>query len=306
MILPALLALALQATPAAAPSGLPGAVPALLPAAVQLDVASKISGRTYRIYVAKPLGPPPAGGWPVITVLDGDSAFTTAASQMILRSLTGGRAGVIVGVAYPQMLRTMTLRQRDLTPTPPTDYLDPGLSKNPADYGGAEPFARFLTEELRPMIAAAYKTDPKDQALVGYSLGGLFALHVLFHHPEAYRTFVAGSPSIWWADKAVLKDETAFAAKVRAGAAPRVLITSDGWEQDERGFDMPPGAPRDAIMKGIASARMVDNARELSERLKALPGGPSYSVSYAVFADEGHNSGIPAATSRAVTFALGK
>lgn len=307
MILPVLLAaLALQAAPAASPPPLPDATPAVLPASVRIDLASKISGRTYRVYVAKPFTPAPAGGFPVITVLDGDSTFATAASQVILRTLSGQSGAIVVGVAYPDLLRTMTLRQRDLTPSPPTPGSgDPSASKDPASYGGADLFERFLTEELRPLIADHYRTDPKNQTLVGYSLGGLFALHVLFRHPDAYRTFVAGSPSIWWRDREVLQDEAAFAAKVRSGAvAPRVLITSDGWEQSAQGFDVPAGPQRDAMLKGIAEARMVDNARELADRLKALPGAPGYTVSYALFADETHNSGIPASTSRAVAFAL--
>ena len=309
MILPSLLAaLALQASPATAPAPIPGATPAVLPASVQFDLASKISGGTYRVYVAKPFSAPPPGGWPVITVLDGDSTFATATSQVILRTLSGQSGAIVVGVAYPDLLRTMTLRQRDLTPSPPADATaDPNLSKDPANYGGADLFERFLVEELRPLIAAHYRTDPKNQTLVGYSLGGLFALHVLFQHPDAYRSFVAGSPSIWWRDKEVLKDEAGFVAKVRAGAvAPRVLITSDGWEQDGRGFDLPASPQRDAILKSIADARMVDNARELAERLKALPGAAGYTVRYALFADETHNSGIPASTSRAVAFALEK
>ncbi len=53
-----------------------------------------------------------------------------------------------------------------------------------------------MMEELRPRIAAACKVDPADQTLMGYSLGGLFTRGVLFHHPETYRTYVAGSPSI--------------------------------------------------------------------------------------------------------------
>ena len=141
---------------------------------------------------------------------------------------------------------------------------------------------------------------------MGYSLGGLFTLHVKFRHPEAYQTYVAGSPSIWWNGREVLKGEAAFADAVRAGkTAPRLLITSDGWEQSV-GPDMPPaGKARDEALAQLGEARMVDNARELAARLGAVKGAAGYSVRYDVFADETHNSGVPSAANRATGFVIG-
>lgn len=302
------LALTLLGEPAAAPPTAPATKPAELPFSVQFDLASKITGRTYRIYVATPPAPPPKGGYPVLYVLDGGIAFPTAAAQALMRGLGGGKPAVVVGVAYPNALAAMTLRNRDLTPSQPSAWT---LKMNdwkpdPDKYGGADGFHRMMVEELRPAIAAMTKVDALDQTLIGYSLGGLFALHVLFEHPDAYRTFVAGSPSIWWNEREVLKGEPAFEAAVRSGKAkPRILITSDGWEQRTEGLDLPPEADKRALIaSGIAAARMVDNARELAERLKALPGAPGYEVKYALFSDETHNSGIPAAVTRGVTFAL--
>jgi len=163
-----------------------------------------------------------------------------------------------------------------------------------------------MMEELRPRIAAAYQIDPIDQTLMGYSLGGLFTLGVLFHHPEAYRTYVAGSPSIWWNSREVLKDEAGFAAAVRAGkVAPRILITSDAWEQDPPASALPPPGPnRDAEVKALAAARMVDNARDLAGRLTALTGQRGYKVQYVLFPEETHETGIPASASRGLVFAL--
>ena len=54
----------------------------------------------------------------------------------------------------------------------------------------------------------------------------------------------------------------------------------------------------------MASARMVDNARELAGRLAALKGGAGYQVRYALFPEETHLTGIPAATSRGVAFVV--
>lgn len=303
------LALALAAAPAAAGPQAPATTPALNPWAVQFDLPSAITGRTYRIYVTKPLGPTPKAGWPVIYVLDADVTFPSLAAQMMMRTAGGDSGALLVGIAYPNALATMTLRTRDLTPSQPTAAAAAlaGLPKPKVeDFGGSAAFHRFMIEELRPRIAAGYPIDPADQTLMGYSLGGLFALGVLFQHPQAYRTYVIGSPSIWWNDREVLAGEAGFSAAVRAGTvAPRILITSDAWEQDPASPALPPPGPkRDAELKELAAARMVDNARDLAGRLAALKGAPGYSVHYTLFPEETHNTGIPAASMRGLTFAL--
>ena len=292
---------------AAAADPAPPAPPTIaqIPGATQFDITSRITGRTYRIYLAGPLTPTPPGGFPVLYVLDAFTSFPIAASQALLGSL-GGRAPVlVVGVGYPSVLATQTLRKRDLTPWPADpSAMDPG--DKPSDYGGGEDFHRFMVEELRPVIARTAKVDPGKQALMGYSLGGLFTLNVMFRHPDAYQTYVACSPSIWFDGRKVLEGEAAFADLVRAGkTAPRLLITSDGWEQGPEVPDLPAsGAARAKAIAEMAAARMVDNARDLATRLAALKGGAGYQVRYALFPEETHLTGIPAATSRGVAFVV--
>lgn len=308
MIAALTLAALLAAQPAAAASTPPLAL-ATIPGTAQFDLPSKITGRTYRIYVSKPLTPPPKTGYPIVYLTDGDVSFGSAAAAVTLGQTGGLRPGLIVAVAYPgaNALQTQSLRNRDLTPSQPdaaSKAVMLGAAVKPEDFGGGAGFYRFLTEELRPVVESRFPANPKDRTLMGYSLGGLFTLHALFEHPTDFRTFVVGSPSIWWNGREVLKGEAAFAQAVTSGrAAPRVLMTSAGWEQDEH--MIPHGmAKSDAMMKLVGDARMVDNARELADQLKALKGGPAYRVRYAVFDSETHNSGIPAATARGVEFAL--
>jgi predicted alpha/beta superfamily hydrolase len=310
MILSAVLALALAGGPAASAADPAAPLPALSPATLdfarQFDLTSKNTGRTYRIYVSSPLGPAPKDGFPVLYVLDGNIAFSVAHGQAVLGALGGARPILVVGVGYPVAAAAMTLRNRDLTPTQPGLH-DPGnVSETPKleDYGGADGFDQFMTQELRPAIARLYPVNPADQSLMGYSFGGLFTLHVMFKHPTEYRTFIAESPSIWFNDREVLKGEGAFSQAVRSGAAaPRILITSDRWEQSEESPELPTsGEARAKAIEEMGRFRMVDNARELADRLKALPGGAGYDVRYALFPDETHLTGSPAATSRGVAF----
>ena len=107
------------AAPAAAtaPADARAHTPVPLFGASQFDLASKISGRTYRVFVYKPLTPAPPSGYPVIFVTDGNGMFPLAAAQMAIMAL-GGKGAVVVGIGYPtdDYMRPMMLRYRDLTP----------------------------------------------------------------------------------------------------------------------------------------------------------------------------------------------
>lgn len=285
----------------------PAESPVPLRGAIQFDIPSKISGRTYRIFVFRPPLDPPAEGYPTLTVLDGQLTFPIAATMSGGLAMQGG-AALVVGVGYPadDLLTPQFARLRDLTPpTPLANILaQPGMPPPKAeDYGGANDFYRFLVEELRPAIAKRYPVNDANQTLFGHSLGGLFTLAALFEHPESFRAFAASSPSIWWNKRALLNGEADFAKRVRGKAiAPRVLVTMGGLEQT-----LPKTPPmnltRAQMRKLFGQALMVDNARALGERLGKLRGGKGWAFRYVEFTDEDHMSVVPAAISRALVFA---
>jgi predicted alpha/beta superfamily hydrolase len=282
--------------------------PLTLPRASWFDIESKLSGRPYRISVFEPYLPPPGGGYPVVTVTDAFLTFPVAATQSGAMTM-GGQSALVVGVGYPsnEPLAPMLLRMRDLTPETPLARIRqiPGMPPPSAeDYGGAELFYQFLVEELRPAIAAAFKVDPARQTLYGHSLGGLFALGVLFRHPEAFQTYAASSPSIWWNRRALVKLLPAFENRVAAGqVAARALVMVGGLEQTVPAVP-PPGYTAAQARKLVREALMVDNARELGARLAALKGGPGYHARFVEFEDEDHMSVVPASLSRTLSFAL--
>lgn len=285
-------------------------LPVALYGATQFDMPSAISGRAYRIFVSKPKTPPPSTGYPVLLVTDGNLAFPIAATINASLAL-GGKMALIVGVGYPvesfEVSTILQLRSRDFTPLTPIEAIYQQPSQPPPraeDYGGSESFYRFLCEELRPVIARHYPISDVDQTLYGHSLGGLFALGVLFNHPEAYRGIVASSPSIWWNERAVLAEEAAFVRRVEAHEiAPRVLIMVGANEQDAPASP-PPGLTLAEAEERLRNARMVDNAAELAARLQKVEGGPGYDVRFQAFAGEDHLTAIPPSINRALTFAL--
>ncbi len=79
-------------------------------------------------------------------------------------------------------------RDKDLTTT---------HVSRPASSGGAHDFLRFITDELVPYINAHYPTNG-DNALFGHSYGGLFVIDALLTKPDAFLSYIAADPSLWW------------------------------------------------------------------------------------------------------------
>lgn len=305
--------MAMAATAGALP-GTPARSPVVRPDAEQWDMTSKITGRSYRIFVAKPVaaGPPPPGGYPVLYLNDGDFEFQTAADAMMLQTVMGEvKPAYVVGIGYGRDWRYLSRsRFADLTPSSPDAATIARLSTSPmmkeAAFGQAELFHRFMIEELRPLIAASYPVDHRDATLFGHSLGGLFALHVLFNHPETYRTYLAGSPSINWNNGAVLKDEARLVAQMSAGkVAPRLLVTVGELEEKMPPHKAPPpGMTREQVEAGLKAFAAVTNAVGLADRLNAVNAPAGTLIEKVVFDGETHASVVPATISRGIRFAF--
>lgn len=176
-------------------------------------------GYPYQIFVSKPAGEAPEGGYPVLYVLDANAYFAGFAETRRLLSAMKSDLGksIVVGIGYktadPYDARRVIDFVQDYQ-KPPMPAQVP-LMKNKA--GGHEAFARYILETLRPELNRRYKTARHRESLFGHSFGGLFALHMLYNHPTEFRTITSASPSIWWNDQSILKDERAFAAKLMKG-----------------------------------------------------------------------------------------
>jgi len=91
--------------------------------------------------------------------------------------------------------------------------------------GRAADYARFLREELKPAIDAAFRTIPEDSAVGGSSLGGLVSLYLALHDADVFHRAAVMSPSVWWSDRAILGDVDAY-----AGKPPRMWLDIGGRE----------------------------------------------------------------------------
>lgn len=290
--------------------------PDLKPVAVvgarQWDFTATRNGRAYRVFIWVPEVDPPEGGFPVIYALDANIQFPMTSDMVRTWSLGGGiRPAVLVGIGYPthRLNEALALRFKDLSLPATAEWIDSSIhplgGMTPELVGGVDDFLAVIEDEIKPAVAALAQVNPAEQTLMGHSLGGLTVLRALFTRPETYARFVAASPSIWWADKAILQDEPAFAARVTAGEiAPKIQILAGGMEQSVDTAAVNHFKSRETAQAVVEYCAMIDNAQALAARLAALEGAEGYEVSSFTFEGEGHTSVVPAVVSRGLMFAL--
>jgi predicted alpha/beta superfamily hydrolase len=265
------------------------------------DVPSDAVGDTFRITVATPyLYEAIQNPLPTMYILDGVLCLPMASG--ITRSLEVNAFGLMksmicVGISYAtdDPLDIMSLRTRDMTPTEGT--LPP--SPMPVDkfgVGGGPKFLDALTNEIMPAVEDRWRVDPSDRCLVGWSLGGLFGLYTLFNRPEAFARYLLVSPSIWWDDRAILKDEAAYAAS-HDDLAARVYACV-GEREETAPSRMWPPVPSEFV-ENLMSARMVSSLEELVAKLRSRR-YPSLDIASNVFEDEHHVTVFPAGFARGV------
>lgn len=281
---------------AAAPSGKP------IDVGTQYEVRSKFNDRIYRLYVRIPTVPPPASGYPIVYVLDGNLQFQTAAGIALLRAWSNEMPhAVVVGIGYPDGEVSDILRWRwsDLSLPASIDQLPPRARELKPELGGLDRFLRFLDEEAKPFAEGLVPVNTSCRTLFGHSLAGLAVLHELFAKPGSFQAYVAASPAIWWANRKVLEKEADFLGRVQRGEVKaRLLLTAGGLEEDTT-----PWLAMPEIAQRVVRNRQVRNVTELAERLSSRQ-TDGFKVTSKVFPDETHTSVVPTSISRGLHFGL--
>ncbi len=285
--------------------------PASLPGTSYFDLPCmdfRGSGALYRIFVHVPDGEPPADGWPVLYMTDGNAVIATAADALRAQASypkgTNVCQGMIVAIGYPTDDAYDPLRRSwDLSPPPGAEY-PPFFENTPVvRTGGADQFLDFLLQTIRPWLEQHYPIDRASQTLFGHSFGGLFALYALSQHPDAFRNWVAASPAIYWEDGIVRTcldrmDEAAWGK-----LTGRVLLSAGAYESDVPAPFEIGREDEEQRLSHRRKIRTVGLAEELAAEIVERT-GRSGAASFELFAGENHMSVLPVAVNRAVQTAF--
>lgn len=164
--------------------------------------------RRYRVQLAIPMAVPPAAGYPLLVLLDGNAAFDLLTEDMLAPSAASGRPLAIAALGYEADRQGETLA-RSFDYTPPVPGEDPTWDDEARQRpgGGADTFLDLLERRVLPEIARHAPYDPARSTLWGHSYGGLLALYTVFTRPALFPRYVAADPSLWWHDGFILSVE---------------------------------------------------------------------------------------------------
>jgi predicted alpha/beta superfamily hydrolase len=151
-------------------------------------IQSRAVGRAYHIYVRLPedYAKAPRRRYPIVYLLDGDSAFPMLAPEhLFLHYDEGLPEAIVVGIAYGSFAPPVNEREID-------DLEEPA---SPGGKARAGAFQAFLKNELLPAVERKFRADPARRVLVGQSFGGTFVLYSAFTDPDLFWGRIASNPS---------------------------------------------------------------------------------------------------------------
>ena len=179
---------------------------------------SKIYKKDYVLSISLPEGYDPRGQetYPTLYVLDGNMYFaTTVQSYRVQRLGNDVPPMIIVGIEYPtESLDAWLVRRAiELTPTNNAEFDKQYAEqyKMPTHSGEAATFLKVLQKEIIPTVEQSFSTSGK-RALFGHSLGGLFATYSLLQEKPLFDHYLISSPSLWWDDEVIFKQEDSYAS----------------------------------------------------------------------------------------------
>jgi uncharacterized protein len=250
------------------------------------------------------------GPRPVLLMTDPWAGFGTAVEMTrVLRFQGQVPDTVVVGVGYrsPRMADIHRQRTRDLTASVDASVVSEGRPE--PMMSGADRFLAFLRDELAPWLDGRHGADPSDATFLGYSLGGLFATHVLLTEPTAFRRYAIGSPSLWWDKGAIFAREESYAAS-HTDLPARVHLSVGGLETPagrRRFVEQLPPERRAAAEAEDAADGVVDMVADMERMAATLRGRgyPGLELESEVLADEYHDTAGPLAMSHALRWLHG-
>ncbi|MCF2859638.1 alpha/beta hydrolase [Pseudoalteromonas sp. SMS1] len=169
-----------------------------MPRTEVVPIKNSVNGGQYELLIKLPEGyaDKPKQHFPVIYYTDAvwQIDLLSAATTFLMDEV------ILVGISWQKDMDEQMLsasgahlsRFRDYTVTSSKDL------KRQAKYqfGKANEHLAFIRQDVFNLVEKRYRTRPAQRAYFGYSLGGQFGLYALLAHPDTFKYYILGSPSI--------------------------------------------------------------------------------------------------------------
>jgi predicted alpha/beta superfamily hydrolase len=234
------------------------------------ELRSAINGATYLLSISLPVSygsaPPAAESprYPTLYLVEPYRAFQVAHQFKASPLMAPDLLLIAIDAADQTPQGQMLHAGMDYTPRDDSSAWAKRARRDGVRFGGADQFLRVLREEIIPWVDSTFRTSG-DRGITGHSFGGLFVAYAMMESPDLFTRYAMTSPSLWWNENALMKQEPDF-AKRHPVFAKRVFLSIGSHE----------GAEMAAAMYGFA-ARLCASYSEgqykgLDLQVESLPG----------------------------------
>jgi predicted alpha/beta superfamily hydrolase len=170
------------------------------------------------VYVPPDYDQQPERRYPVLYLHDGQNLFDAATAfngqdwHVAQTADYAISAGLVEPLIVVGLYNTGKTRLREYTPT----------SVPRLGGGRADRYAKFLIEEVKPVVDRDYRTRPEasQTGIGGSSLGGLVSIYLGLKFSGVFGKIAALSPSVWWNQRVILR----FAQAAPVEPRPRIWL----------------------------------------------------------------------------------
>jgi predicted alpha/beta superfamily hydrolase len=170
------------------------------------------------VYVPPDYDQQPERRYPVLYLHDGQNLFDAGTAfngqdwHVAQTADYAISAGLVEPLIVVGLYNTGKTRLREYTPT----------SVPRLGGGRADRYAKFLIEEVKPVVDRDYRTrqEASQTGIGGSSLGGLVSIYLGLKFASVFGKIAALSPSVWWNQRVILR----FAQAAPVEPRPRIWL----------------------------------------------------------------------------------
>jgi predicted alpha/beta superfamily hydrolase len=190
------------------------------------------NSRTLAVYLPPSYSENPLKRYPVVYAHDGQNLFNASTAFGGVEWRMDETANALIGsgamdeVIIVGVYNAASQRIYEYTPCCDPQY----------GGGGADAYARFLIDTVKPYVDQNFRTltGPQNTALLGSSLGGLVSFYAGRKNPSVFGKLAALSSSFWWNGQALTQQVETSPTKVPVRVYLDAGTNGDGLEETTR------------------------------------------------------------------------